>query len=292
MKLTTNTAAIWFLFSVVLGTTQFVGPPLAQAASCGGLNQRACPLLKRGPQCGQWLVNVNKFCRPCGGLNQRACPIIAKGPTCKPGLSRKNNRCVKATPTVASKILNDAKRRARQLKPLINRLVALVRTISRSKIGRIKALLKAKNPDDVRKVIESTPDIAATYALMKRLGFNTMTVGIESSGSLGVGYARETGASLDINKRARPRLYVTNSFFGGVIANVGNDIVVSAYQAHNGQISGPALGALGSFDVATGVGITIWYQKTTLRVMGVSVNVGIGNIGAGGAVVDAKTKVY
>jgi hypothetical protein len=292
MKLTTSTLAIWILFSVVFGATQFVDIPLAQAAPCGGLNQRACPLLKKGPQCGQWLVNVNKFCRPCGGLNQRACPIIAKGPTCKPGLSRKNNMCVEAKSTAASKILNDAKRRAQQLKPLINNLAALVRTIGRSKMARIKALLKAKKPDDVRKVIESTGDIAATYMLMKRLGFNTMTVGIESSGSIGVGYARETGASLDINKRARPRLYVTNSFFGGVIANVGNDIAISAYKSGNGAIGGPALGALGSFDVGTGVGITIWYNKVTLQAIGVSVNVGIGNVGAGGAVVDAKTTVY
>jgi hypothetical protein len=116
-----------------------------------------------------------------------------------------------------------------------------------------------------------------------------MTLGIESSASFGAGAMRETGASMDLHEQAGPKLYVANSVLGGVIANVGNDIAISAFAARNGAINGPAWGALGSFDVGTGIGITIWYAKQTLQPIGVSVNIGIGNVGAGGAIVHVNT---
>ena len=31
-------------------------PNPAQAASCGGIGEKACPAWKKGPQCGDWLT--------------------------------------------------------------------------------------------------------------------------------------------------------------------------------------------------------------------------------------------
>lgn len=74
----------------------------ALAKNCGGLNQRACPVLKRGPQCDRGLKKVKGFCRrvaprpqSCGGLNQRACPALKRGPRCQPGLKRIQGFCRK-----------------------------------------------------------------------------------------------------------------------------------------------------------------------------------------------------
>lgn len=83
---------------LVVAAFQFTSISAANAAPCGGLNQKACPPLKPGPQCGAWLTKVNKFCRPCGGRNQRACPVLKAGKTCKPGLSRRSGRCVRLSP--------------------------------------------------------------------------------------------------------------------------------------------------------------------------------------------------
>lgn len=265
--------------------------PAAEAAPCGGLNQPVC---KKFPnplkaQCGQWLRNVKGHCRPCGGRNQHACPVLAKGPVCKPGLERRGGTCVTARDDLKDRMLADARQRARRLKPLIDSIAAFAHGFGRAKTARVKAAIKSRNAGTVRSEVIGDPRAFAMKRLMLRFGFNTMTVGIESSASLVGGAMRETGAAMDLNEQAGPRLYVANSVLGGIIANVGNDVAISAWTAHNGAIAGPAWGALGSFDVGTGVGITIWYAKRTLQPIGVSVNIGIGNVGAGGAVVHATT---
>ncbi len=281
------------LFAFLLAVGTGAAFDQAQAAQCGGLNQQACPVLKRGPVCKAWLTKVGRFCRPCGGLNQRACPVLKGGKTCKPGLRRRRGICVRKQASkmeqLKNRLFRDAQREVRRLKPIIDDLVRYAKGTRRDLIRAIKT----RRPDDIRKVIERHPRIRLTYSALKRLGFNTMTVGLESSGSAGIGYARETGASLDVHRRARARLYAANTGIAGGIANVGNDIAISAFTARNHDIGGPALwGALGSFNVATGVGLTIWYEKKTLRAVGFSVNIGVGNIGAGGAILHTKTRVY
>ncbi|MGA9333839.1 MAG: hypothetical protein WBV39_06135 [Rudaea sp.] len=314
------------IFIVVFAASQFAAAPPAQAATCGGLNQHACKKFPNPlkPYCQQWLRNVHGICRPCGGLNQQACMVAskgtvckqwlrrvkgvcrpcggrrqqacmigAKGSVCKPRFIRSHGICVtRADAGKIARIMDDAKRRVRRLKPLIGNMAALLRKIGKRPISNIKLLVKKGKPEDIARILLGEPQINTTFALMRKFGFNTTTLGVESSASLVGGYARETGGSIDINKRARTRLYAANSFLAGVVANVGNDLVISAYTKENDRIGGPLFGALGSFDVGSGVGITLWYDTETLIVQGLSVNIGIGNIGAGGAVVYVDTKVY
>ncbi len=105
-----------FLLSclALVGTfTLLVGlPQSALAKSCGGLNQRACPILKKGPQCDRGLRKVRGVCvrakskpkpiriiRPkpkkCGGLNEPACPLLKRGAPCKSGLANIRGICVR-----------------------------------------------------------------------------------------------------------------------------------------------------------------------------------------------------
>ncbi len=314
------------IFIVVLAASQFAAAPPAQTATCGGLNQHACKKFPNPlkPYCQQWLRNVHGICRPCGGLNQQACMVASKGTVCKQWLRRVKGACrpcggrrqqacmvgakgsvcksrfirshgicvTRADAGKIARIMDDAKHRVRRLKPLIDNMAALLRKIGKRPISNIKLLVKKGKPEDIARILLGGPQINTTFALMRKFGFNTTTLGVELSVSLVGGYARETGGSIDINKRARARLYAANTVMAGIVANVGNDLVFSAYTAKNDRIGGPLLGALGSFDVGSGVGITLWYDTETLIVQGVSVNIGIGNIGAGGAVVYVDTKVY
>jgi len=75
------------LFAFAATTTIAVTP--VEAATCGGLNQEACPALKKGPQCGEFLYkDKKKICRACGGKDKKACPALAKGPQCRQWLRK------------------------------------------------------------------------------------------------------------------------------------------------------------------------------------------------------------
>jgi hypothetical protein len=285
------------IFFLVLGASQFAVASLAEAASCGGLNQQACKKFPNPlqPACQQWLHDVKGVCHPCGGQREQACPILAKGPPCKPPLSTTHGVCVtKEDAGKIARISSQSKQHAQKWKPLINQMVALLRRIGNSKTkSNVSNFAKAHKPERIRDLINQDPTAPAVAALMRQLGFNSMTLGIESSVSFVGGYARETGGSFETDLHTPgAKLYATNSFFGGIIANVGNDLVISAYTAHYDQVGGQLIGAVGSFDIATGVGVTIWYNTRTFEANGVSVNIGIGNIGGGGAFAFADTKVY
>ena len=315
------------IFIVVLAASQFAAAPPAQTATCGGLNQHACKKFPNPlkPYCQQWLRNVHGICRPCGGLNQQACMVASKGTVCKQWLRRVKGACrpcggrrqqacmvgakgsvcksrfIRSHGVASSRVPTPA-RSPKSWMTLSTGFEGLsrssttwqraLRKIGKRPISNIKLLVKKGKPEDIARILLGGPQINTTFALMRKFGFNTTTLGVELSVSLVGGYARETGGSIDINKRARARLYAANTVMAGIVANVGNDLVFSAYTAKNDRIGGPLLGALGSFDVGSGVGITLWYDTETLIVQGVSVNIGIGNIGAGGAVVYVDTKVY
>lgn len=73
--------------------------PAAHAQSCGGLNQKACPVFKAGPQCQKGLKKRKGFCvrapakKACGGFKQPVCPAIKRGPRCNPGLTPYKKYC-------------------------------------------------------------------------------------------------------------------------------------------------------------------------------------------------------
>lgn len=261
-------------------------------AACGGLNQKACPVFKKGPQCRAWLTNVKGACRPCGGLNQRACPITKKGKACKPGLKWKLGKCTKPKANKAQKklqLLNDAKRQAQRLKPLIRQIASVLRRFKGKKtIRNIKTALKSKNPIKMQRTMQEIKTRALQDALT-RAGFRTMTVGVQSSLAVAGGYGRETGAAQDVYGRNRVNMYVSKTYYGGVIAGVGNDLVISAFTDTQHNIGGSLYAAIGNFDVGSGVGLVFWYDKRSFRIKGFSVGIGIGNVGAGGAVGHGST---
>ncbi len=255
----------------------------AQAA-CGGHNQKVCSVFKKGGMCRNWLTNVRGVCRPCGGQNQRACPITKKGKACKRGLKWKLGKCVKPKQSVKKKLLRDARTQAQRFKPMIRTIANTLRRVgNKQMIRRLKAALKSKDPNRIRSVIQDMQTRAVQTALQKA-GFRTLSVGVQSSVSVAGGYGRETGLALPVNQRGRAPLYVSKTYFGGVILGVGNDLVMSAFTDNPNNVGGALYAAIGNFDVGSGVGVVLWYDKRTLLIKGVSVGIGIGSVGAGGAI--------
>ncbi len=270
------------MFLLVASTSTFSSSPAY--AACGGLNQKACPIFKKGPVCRSWLTKVGKHCRPCGGLNQRACPVVKKGKSCKSGLKWKLGKCVKGKKSVKGKLLKNAKQHAQRLKPLIRQIASTLRRVNnKSTIRRLKRALKSKNPLEIQRTIHELQQQALQNAIYKA-GFRTMTVGIQSSAAIAGGYGRETGAAQAVKGNNRASLYVSKTYFGGVIVGVGNDLVISAFTDQPINIGGALYAAIGNFDVGSGVGLVLWYDKRTFRIKGLSVGIGVGSVGAGGAV--------
>ena len=91
--------------AVVLLTTAQAAA--AQAANCGGLNQRACKIWERIPSCNRGLIEARGRCqraavpgRDCGRESQRPCRVTERIPSCNPGLYENfdRNRCQRLTP--------------------------------------------------------------------------------------------------------------------------------------------------------------------------------------------------
>lgn len=268
---------------VICFATSLTNITPAQAA-CGGYNQKACPIFKKGSVCRNWLTNVRGICRPCGGQNQRACPITKKGKACKRGLKWKLGKCIKPKQSVKNKLLRDAKVRAQRFKPMINTIANTLRRVgNKQMVRRLNAALKSKDPARIRNVIQDMQTRAVRVALQKA-GFRTLAVGIQSSVAVAGGYGRETGLALPVSGRGHAPLYVSKTYFGGVILGVGNDLVMSAFTDNPNNVGGALYAAIGNFDVGSGVGVVLWYDKRTLLIKGVSVGIGIGSVGAGGAI--------
>ena len=282
-------------------------PAPAEAANCGALNQRPCTIIQRIPSCDSGLVEdfsknlcVRQAAPPtpkplnCGALNQRPCTVVERIPSCNNGLIEDfaKGRCVQPN-TQFDQIRRDAEAKARRLAPIIRDLAVAMGPLSNAQtLAQLTQLINARKPEDVRRIVEGTPRIANTYRLLRELGFNTMTVGIASSGAVLYGRALETGASLDTNRQRPPRMYQSKVELAGIQVQVGNDLVMSGYISPNDAIGGHAYGATGEFDVGTGTGVTLWYNDRTLALIGFSVGMGIGSAGGGGAFLDSNTTVY
>lgn len=289
----------------------------AEAATCGGKNQKACAWFKKGNECGNWLREVGGICKPCGSKNQRACKVISRGPACKSGLLIKKGKCVPANQTVIGKVgegigdvgkavgdgvsgiltsrqVQKVQKAARDHGPRIARIARdAARVLPRGDTARrVARAIKDKDAMAVQNILLSDPKFAPLLSQMQRMGFRTLTVGLESSGAFGLAGAHETGVSIDLSGRGKAKLYTTTSVAGGYIAGGGNDLVFSFFRARNTDIGGHAFGSIAEFDVGSGAGLNMWFLPKPFDFAGFSLGVGVGSIGGGGAVTYGYSKIW
>ncbi len=234
-------------------------------------------------------------CWTCpAGFKRTVWPVTSKKackakPACRPGLKKKKGYCV-AKRAKNQKLLNLAKRDKQRLQRVIGALAkALSPLQSVNQIKYIKRLVKNKDSRSLQKLVYNHPRVSVALESLRAAGFKTMTLGVSSSLSVGVGGMLETGTSLDTYKRNRPYIYQTRGYSGGVSLQAGNTIVLSGYFDPNHKIGNrprgyfkkwkPSHGFVSSIDgLVAGVGVALWYDYNN-RLSGFSVSYSLGSVG-------------
>lgn len=157
---------------------------------------------------------------------------------------------------------------------------------------KLARAIRDKDGRAVQALLRTNSGLRNSLKGLKRMGFNTITVGVESSGSYFVGGAHETGFTMDIDFDRTPRIYTTTSLSGGYHFGGGNDLAFSFFKSGHNRIGGHAFGSIAEFDVGTGAGVNMWFSAKPFDFAGFSLGVGIGSVGGGGAVTYALTKVW
>ncbi|MGH1413835.1 MAG: hypothetical protein ACRBB0_10080 [Pelagimonas sp.] len=301
---------VLMVLALGLASAAMAPASMAQAKSCGGHGQKACAWHKPGPECGTWLREVRGYCKPCGSKGQKACKIISKGKACKPNLSIKKGICVPTSSTVIGKIgdavgdtvggvFGGGKKEkilaeSRKHGPEIARIAKhITRALPDGREARALAgAIKDKDGRAIQKILRDNDDLRDSFDALERMGFKTVTVGIESCGAFFAGGAHETGFAMDLDFTGTPQLYTTTSLSGGYHFGGGNDLVFSFYRSGHTRIDGHAFGSIAEFDAGSGVGVNMWFTAKPFDFSGFSLGVGIGSVGGGGALTYALTKIW
>ena len=349
---------VFVLFFIGLaGVLLFI--PKAEAARCGGLNQRACKASparymgkpgrcargqfydiktracwscprgynrtifrirgkkacqKKGAIVGKWFKaryhgatgcrrpsffdpRRGGECWACpSGYNRTVWPVTGRG-ACKPrnpcasGLKKKRGFCVKQRQRQGGKLLNIANRDRKRIERLV---IELAKSLSPYRhvqnVRFLRDLIKSKNANAIQRAVYRQPRLRLALDALRVAGFKTMTVGVASSLSVGVGGALETGVSLDTAKRRRPYIFQTRGYSAGLSLQAGNNVVISGYLDPNDRIGNrptrylqkwkPSQGFVSSIDgFVAGVGVALWYDYNN-RFSGFSVSYSMGSVGA------------
>lgn len=237
----------------------------AEAARCGGNNQRACKVWERVPSCNKGLTELRRpgFCtRPpkvqrikCGALNQKPCPVTVRVPSCDRGLKEDfvRNQCVKKSN--ANSAVQLGKTCFGQLKRLTGSLIPAARCLAKRQVaGRLKPMFARKRTSDIVQTLlqgACAAEIRKSASDLRRRGLASMSLGIGGDVGFGVGAASEFFVAFDTNLKGRAYLYETLGFRVGKLVGGSVNGVVGAHVsparslAGDGQNFSVSLKALG-----------------------------------------------
>lgn len=279
----------------------------AEAASCGGKNQKACPALKKGPQCSAWLAkDKRKICRPCGGFKQKACPVLKAGKVCKDGLKKKRGMCVVNDKKASRKFL-------KQITGLVKKNTSHVNALGDfhsclKKKGRKRALrkaIKSKNSRAASRVINTclTADIRRKLRAKPRglsAGrnpnyFNTLSVGLGGGVIVGIGASGDSGVVISLNGSGL-KFYTNREFSYGLGLSVGADMNagISRQVLSAGTDRGRAIAASGRY--IAGLGVAVDFSQHAFpkwnRFDGFTISGGLGGGAEIGTIYKSTARVF
>ena len=235
------------------------------------------------------------FCKPLpcevmqtGFLDELGKGIVDVGRGIGPGVGQGVDSVFKGGKK--AKVRKAARKEAKKIKGIARDITrALPSGADARKLARA---IRNKDGRAAQALLRANGKLRNSLKGLKRLGFNSITVGVESSGSYFVGGAHETGFTMDIDFDRTPRIYTTTSLSGGYHFGGGNDLVFSFFKSGHNRIGGHAFGSIAEFDVGSGAGLNMWFTSKPFDFAGFSLGVGIGSLGGGGAVTYALTKVW
>ncbi|QDC10662.1 hypothetical protein FHY55_16110 [Oceanicola sp. D3] len=276
----------------------------AEAKSCGGNGQQACALeTPATPQCGAWLHELGGTCRPCGSAGLAACERPSNAMSCRAGLANHFGRCVvpgegSARPAkldlgqifggnradkirwAATQYLNVIEDAATELRATLP---------GQRDASALVAALETRNGAAVKRILAANPEFRASLDTLKRMGFNTITIGLQSR--VGESTLQETGYSIDLDFAWAPRLYTTAAIGAATDLAGEEELVFSVLKPGNTRIGGAVYGTVTTLP-ASNAPVAMWFSDAPFDFTGFSLGLGVDAMWAGGAVSYATTKLW
>ncbi|MBS8229198.1 hypothetical protein [Vannielia litorea] len=302
MKTLLKTALI--LVALGLAFSALAPASRAEASSCGGNGQKACALeAATAPRCGAWLHEVGGTCRPCGDAGLNACAWRSVEMSCRAGLANHFGRCVALDGAVTRPARLDLGQifgghRAEKLRWAASQYLAMIeeaagevrRALPEPRAASaLVAALEARDSASVKHILAASPAFQDSLDTLERMGFNTVTIGLQSAEGNGV--VTETGFSIDLGFTWAPRLYTTAAIGTEAEVAEGQELVFTFLKAGNTRIGGTAYGTVTAPE-ADSAPLTMWFSENPFDFTGFSLGLGVSTMWAGGAVSYAETKLW
>jgi hypothetical protein len=225
-------------------------PSPAQAAACGGKDQRPCKVWERIPSCNKGLYeNFGKGrClakavpgKDCGRENQRPCKVWERIPSCNPGMVEDfaKGKCVRNRDAelrqLASKLIAGAAAHQRTMSKIAGCMA------NPARMNRFQTAVKKKDMKTAQSVTNqcvSPAEMASLRAAPQGLArapsgksaqqyFNSLSIGIGAGAMVFIGGDGELGLDIDLDGKLPPRFYTSGDYAFGLGVNVGADVIVS-----------------------------------------------------------------
>ncbi len=298
--ITKNLFSVVMLTLLMLFSFEILIPKTAEAANCGGNNQRPCNIWERIPSCNKGLYEDfrAKKCRVnkkkklnCGALNQRPCNVWERIPSCNKGLVENllAHRCVQGSGSVGSDIKRNAEAVLRDSATILSTMGGYLACFDK----RLLEQAISKKDAAYAKKLQNSHCVKRMGGIAYSQGYNTLTVGISGGGSFIIGGFLDTGFAFDTKGRRNPTLYQTKAINVGIQAGGGAGVNIGLYKGSN------AVDARGSdtqgfsFEAGAGAGggTGIWYDYNG-KLDGISVSAIVGASGKAGSYNRVTTSYY
>jgi len=255
------TAALTVIGALIIMTIA----PRAEAAACGALNQKPCPVWKRIPSCDKGLVEdfaKGRCVRPkpiilprpknCGGEGKKPCPL-PHVPSCNGRLVEDftKNICRRSD----ADIINMAKDTISQSGRLIEETAlalkdcATARTVLERGGSRLTQVNALQSSECVLRMIEGA----------RRAGYKSFSLGLGTGLSFGLGADAEAGFVFDTAHINPPAFYTAHGVSAGFQAGGGVSFVAGYGNSPNRPGKSQGHGASIGFAAVGGTGASSWY---------------------------------
>lgn len=250
---TTRPAKTHLLAAAAIAATLLTGAPIvmsspAEAARCGGLNQKPCSVLSGRRPCAKGLIHI---------------PFVkcAKKPKIK-----------KPKVTLPNPFKGDLKAKARRAMRDSKHVIRIIASMHRCIHGRhedaihLARLLKRKRRFNIKRMPVYRNCISRPMRNLRSLGYQSVQLGVAGNAGVVLDGSHEQGIVFSTSGRGRPYHYQTWGYGFGPTAGASVNISVTANRAAPNRVGGrmpkgsPGHGYVVAGYGAYGGGVGLWFD--------------------------------
>ncbi|MGI9477923.1 MAG: hypothetical protein ACR2PI_14570 [Hyphomicrobiaceae bacterium] len=218
----------------------------------------------------------------CGGVNQKPCAIFTGKRFCQKGLI--HVPFVKCLKPKKERMRDVAMRGLRASKHVIRIIGSMRKCISgrHRDAKHLMMLLKNKRRFNIKKMPVYRHCIHRPSRSLHALGYKSLQIGVAGSAGVIIEGAHEQGIALSTNGSSKPWYYQTWGYGIGYAAGASVNLAITANRARPNRVRGNAQGFVGGAYASGGGGVGVWlnYGKRP-KLMAISVFGGAGVQGKG-----------